>query len=418
VSTEPSVKGVADAFNPLDPFFAQDPGPVLAAARRDEPVFFAPAVNAWVVTRFADVESILRNPKRFTNKDILSIDELLSPQVRALVEGRIPMEGTLSGHDGEMHTRLRRVLNHAFSTKRIAELEVEVTELTARLLEPFSRRGRADLVEELCYPLPLVTITRLIGIPDEELPMFRQGVDDWGYLTLAYVLGESVEDQLAAARRLIGLHDRIEELFDERRREPRNDLLSEIVAREHSENLTRREMLSLVPGLFLAGHETIAQSLAMGLYQLLSDRHLWWSLVEDPGTVDAVIEEMLRRDGPVFGMLRNVTEDSEIGGVTVPAGAKLYLCYWSANLDAARYDRPEEFDVSRADRLHMAFSRGIHYCIGAPLARMELRVALSALVSEYPNLRLEEGFVPTYSPRFFLRGATDLRVDATTVFAW
>jgi cytochrome P450 len=310
------------------------------------------------------------------------------------------------------------VLNHAFSTKRIAELEVEVTELTTALLEPFSRRGTSDLVQELCYPLPLVTITRLVGIPAEELPLFRQGVEDWGFLTLAYVMGASLEEQLTATRRLIALHDRIEELFDERRRVPRNDLLSEIVAREHSEQLTRREMLSLVPGLFLAGYETIAQSLAMGLYQLLSDRSWWEALVDDPSSVEAVIEEMLRHDGPVFGMMRNVTEECEIAGVTIPAGSRLYLCYWSANLDDARYTEPEEFDVSRASRLHLAFARGIHYCIGAPLARMELRVALTTLARDYPTLRLEDGFVPTYSPRFFLRGASDLRVDSTMSFAW
>lgn len=416
--TESSVREVAEAFNPLDLVFAQDPGPVLAAARRDEPVFFAPAVNAWVVTRFSDVEAVLRDPRRFTNKDILSINELLSPEVRALVADRIPMEGTLSGLDGEAHTRLRRVLNDAFSTKRIAELEVEVTELTTALLEPFSRRGTSDLDQELCYPLPLVTITRLIGIPDEELGLFRQGVEDWGFLTLAYVMGASLEEQLTATRRLIALHDRIEELFDERRRVPRNDLLSEIVAREHSEQLTRREMLSLVPGLFLAGHETVAQSLAMGLYQLLSERRWWEALVDDPSSVEVVIEEMLRRDGPVFGMMRNVTEECEIAGVTIPAGSRLYLCYWSANLDDARYTEPEEFDVSRASRLHLAFACGIHYCIGAPLARMELRVALTTLARDYPTLRLEDGFVPTYSPRFFLRGASDLRVDSTTSFAW
>jgi len=417
VSNETSLRGAAEAFNPLDPAFAQDPGPVLAAARRDEPVFFAPAVNAWVVTRFSDVEAVLRDPRRFTNKDILSIDDLLSPEVRDLVSNRIPMEGTLSGLDGDTHTRLRRVLSHAFSTKRIAELELEVSDLTWGLLEPLRRNGSSDLVGELCYPLPLVTITRLIGIPDEELPVFRQGVEDWGFLTLAHVLGVDVSEQLAAAYRLIDLHDRIEDLFDERRRTPRNDLLSEIVAREQSESLTRREMLSLVPGLFLAGHETIAQSLAMGLHQLLSDRPLWQSLVDDPDTVESVIEEMLRRDGPVFGMMRNVAEDCEIAGVAVPAGSRLYLCYWSANLDDGRYDEPDEFDVTRASRLHLAFARGIHYCIGAPLARMELRVALTTLARDHPDLRLEDGFVPTYSPRFFLRGATDLRVVATPTLA-
>jgi cytochrome P450 len=408
---------VATAFNPLDPAFVQNPAPLFAYARREEPVFFSSAVNAWVVTRFEDVEAVLRDPRRFTSKDVLSITDLLSPEVRELVGDKIPMEGTLTGLDGEIHTRLRRVLNHAFTTKRIAELEVDVTELADGLLTDFRRRGSADLVSEFCYSLPLWTITRLIGIPDEEMPMCRQGVEDWADLTLAFILGADLEHQLTLARRIIGLHDRIEELFDERRQVPRNDLLSEIVARERSEDLTAHEMLSLVPGLFLAGHETIAQSLAMGLYHLLSDRRRWWALVDNPDSVDDVVEEILRLDGPVFGMWRNVTEDCVIAGVEVPSGSRLYLSYWSGNLDDTRYEHPEEIDVEQASRLHLAFGRGIHYCIGAPLARMELRVALSMLVREFPDLRLADGFTPTYRPHFFLRGVESLDVDSITVFA-
>ena len=408
---------VATAFNPLDPAFMQNPGPFFEYARREEPVFFSPAVNAWVVTRFEDVEAVLREPRRFTSKDILSITDLLSPEVRELVEGKIPMEGTLIGLDGEIHTRLRRVLNHAFTTQRIAELEVDVTELADGLLEKFRRSGSAELVAELCYLLPLWTITRLIGIPDAEMPMCRQGVEDWADLTLAFILGADLDHQLTLARRIIGLHERIEELFDARRRVPRNDLLSEIVAREKSDDLTPHEMLSLVPGLFLAGHETIAQSLAMGIYNLLSDRRRWWALVDNPDSVDDLVEEILRLDGPVFGMWRNVAEDSVIAGVSIPAGSRLYVSYWSGNLDAARYEQPGEIDVERANRLHLAFGRGVHYCIGAPLARMELRVALSMLVREFPDLRLDEGFTPTYRPHFFLRGIESLPVDSITVFA-
>ena len=363
-----------------------------------------------MITRFADAEAVLRDPVRFTSKDILSITDLLSPEVRALVEGRVPMEGTLSGLDGEAHARLRRVLNHAFTTSRIAELEVDVTELVERLVAPLRGRGAAELVADLCYPLPLWTITRLIGIPDDEMPRFRQGVEDWAALTVAYINGVDLELQLAMAERIIGLHDRIEELFDERRAAPRSDLLSAIVAREDSDRLTAREMLSLVPGLFLAGHETIAQALAMGLYHLLSERDRWEAFVAAPETVESVIEEALRLDGPVFGMWRNAVVDVELGGVTVPAGSRVYVSYWAANLDAARYRDPGGFAPERASRLHLAFGRGIHYCIGAPLARMELRVALTALAREFPGLRLDDGYRPEYTPHFFLRGIRELRV--------
>lgn len=401
---------LAVQFNPFDPSFVADPDVVARVARAEAPVFFSPAVNAWVVTRFADAEAVLRDPARFTSQDILSITDLLSPEVRALVGGRVPMEGTLSGLDGEVHARLRRVLNHAFTTSRIAELEVDVTELVDGLLAPLRARGNAELVGGLCYPLPLWTITRLIGIPDEEMPRFRQGVEDWAALTVAHISGVDLEMQLAMAERIIGLHDRIEDLFAERRAEPRSDLLSAIVAREESDQLTEREMLSLVPGLFLAGHETIAQALAMGLYHLLREPARWAAFVAAPESVESVIEEALRLDGPVFGMWRNAVVDAELGGVLVPAGSRVYVSYWSANLDPARYPDPDGFAPERATRLHLAFGRGIHYCIGAPLARMELRVALLALAREFPGLSLAPGFSPEYTPHFFLRGIRALPV--------
>ena len=416
MSTQLAQLNVAEGFNPFDPSFIQDPLPLLDYARREEPVFFSPAVNAWVVTRFADIEAVLRDPGRFTSKDILSITDLLSPEVRELVGDRVPMEGTLIGVDGQMHTRLRRVLAHAFTPARIAELEADVSELTDGLLSDFRRRGSADLVGDVFLPLPLWTISRLIGIPDDEISLCRQGVQDWSELSTAYIMGADLEHQLTLARRIIGLHVRIEQLFDERRRHPRNDLITAIVKRQASEQLTTHEMLSLVPGLFLAGHETIAQSLALGLYHLLSDRRRWWALVDDPSSVNSVVEEILRRDGPVFGLWRNVTDDSTISGVRVPAGSRLYLSYWAGNVDPRRYENPSEIDVARANRLHLAFGRGVHYCIGAPLARMELRVVLSTLVRDFPDLRLAEDFHPVYRPHFFLRGLERLDVDSTTYF--
>lgn len=407
----------AVSFNPLDPSFMRDPGPVLDFARRERPVFFSPVVNAWVVTRFDDVEAILRQPERFTSHEILSISDLLSPPVRELVSGRVPMEGTLIGLDGSMHTRLRRVLSHAFTLQRVRELERDVADLTDSLIADFRRIGNANLVTDLCYSLPLWTITRLIGIPDEEIGVFRQGVEDWAELTTAYLFGAPLERQIALAERIIALHERVTELFDERRRNPRNDLLSAIVAREVPDELTAQEMLSLVPGLFLAGHETTAQTLAMGVHHLLEDRRLWWKLVDDPAQVEPTVEELLRRDGPVFGMWRNVAEDCEIAGTAVPAGSRLYLSFWSANLDETRFESPLTIDTARASRLHLAFGRGVHYCIGAPLARMELRVALSTLVRDFPDLRLARNFAPTYNPHFFLRGLSRLDVESITVFA-
>ena len=406
----------AVAFNPLDPSFMGDPGALLAYARREEPVFFSPVVNAWVLTRYDDVEAVLRDPRRFTSFGTLSITDLLSDPVRELVAERIPMEGTLVGLDGEVHARLRRVLNHAFTAQRVRELERDVTELTDSLVSDFRRTGDADLVADLCYPLPLWTISRLIGLPDDEVGTFRQGVDDWAELTTAHLFGAPLERQLFLAQRIISLHDRVEELFEERRREPRNDLLSAIVAREVPDQLSAREMLSLVPGLFLAGHETTAQALAMGIYHLLEDRRLWWEIVDDPSRIDAVVEELVRRDAAVFGMWRNVIEDCVIAGTPIPSGSRLYLSFWSANLDETRFEDPLRIDVARTGRPHLGFGRGVHHCIGAPLARAEMRVALSTLVRDFPDLRLAREFSPGYRPHFFLRGIERLDVTSITYF--
>jgi cytochrome P450 len=404
-----AVLDFAQGFNPFYPVFLQNPEALLDAARRDAPVFFSPAVNAWVVTRYGDAERVLKDPELFTSRDILSITDLLSPEVAEYFATAIPMEGTLIGLDAPQHTRLRRVLSHAFTPRRVEELAPGLRTVANLLLEHIDT-AEVDLLASFCYPLPLWTITRLIGIPDDEMAMCRQATEDWSDLSVAYITGVGLEEQLELAGRIVRMHERILELFDERRREPREDLLSAIVEREVPEGLSEREMLSLVPGLFLAGHETTSNVLANGLFHLLSEPGRWAGLVSDPSLIEGTIEEMARRDGSVLGLWRNVTRDTDIAGTLVPAGSRLYVSFWSANLDPERYERPDILDVARANRLHLAFGRGVHYCIGAPLARLSLRVAMTSLVERFPTLSLAEDFAPVYKPHFFLRGLSELRV--------
>jgi cytochrome P450 len=399
---------LADAFNPFDADFMRDPGPVLEYARRSDPVFFSPLVNAWVVSRYDDVAGVLRDPERFTSKEILSIKDLLSPEVSAYFGDKIPMEGTLIGVDRPQHTRLRRVLQQAFTPGQVNQLEPGLGTLVEGIVERIRPEGTADLLRELAYPLPLVTISRLIGITDEEMSFFRQAVEDWSALTVAYIQGVGLDDQMILAERIMAMHDRVLELLGERRAAPKNDLLSTLVA-PNEENLSDHELLSLVPGLFLAGHETTANVLANALWHLLSVPGRWERLVNDPSRIEATVEEILRLDTSVLGMWRNVTADSVIADVNIPAGQRLYLAFWSANRDGARFSRPDAFDPERSNvGLHLAFGRGIHFCIGAALARLELRVALSVLAESLPDLRLAEGFVPAYRPHFFLRGLDSL----------
>ncbi|MGH9006759.1 MAG: cytochrome P450, partial [Acidimicrobiales bacterium] len=265
----------SEVFNPFDPGFMADPGPVLEYARASEPVFFAPAVNAWVVTRFDDIDRILRDPERFTSKEILSIRDLISPEVATFFGDKIPMEGSLIGLDPPEHTKLRPILQSSLTPGRIKTLEGEIRTHTTAILERLRPTGGADLLAELAYPLPLTTVAKLIGIGEQDMGFFRQVTEDWAELSVAYLSGVPLEEQMTLARRVVAMHDRVLELFEERRLEPRDDLMTSLVAQQASGDLTDHELLSLVPGLFLAGHETTANMMANALWHLLRVPERW-----------------------------------------------------------------------------------------------------------------------------------------------
>jgi cytochrome P450 len=400
---------LADAFNPFDPDFMRDPGPVLEFARRNEPVFFSPIVGAWVLTRYDDVDWVLRDPEHFTSEKIISIADLLSPEVAEYFGERIPMEGTLIGVDAPEHTLLRVALQQAFTRMTIQSITPFVEETAARLAEQIALAGSADLVEEIAYPLPLATIGRLIGLPDEDVPAFRQATEDWSNLAVAYLQGMPLDEQLDLAGRILAVHERVLELFEQRRRQPTGDLLSCLVAQQEHQGLSDHQLLSLVPGLFLAGHETTANVLANGLWHLLRTRARWLELVEDPARSASVVSEVLRFDTSVLGMWRNVTSDCEIANIRIPAGQRLYLVFWSANRDETRFVGAADFVPDRASTpANLTFGRGIHRCIGEQLARLELTSALGALARSVPDLALADGFVPSFRPHFFLRGPESL----------
>ena len=401
---------LATAFNPLDPSFH-----AVAESSLDQahavPVFFAPAVDAWVVSRYADVDAVLKDTTNFSSRDVMSITDLLSPEVAEYFGDFIPMEGSLIGVDEPAHARLRRVLSPAFTPARVSALGPSMQRTVDTILDGVASDGAVDLQSALSFPLAITTITRLIGIPDDETAEFRHAVESWEELAISYISGYSIERQMELARPVMALHTRVNELLEERRRSPQSDLLSDIVAGEAPDQLTPREMLSLVPGLFLAGYRTTADALGLGMYHLLTHREHYEQLVADPARAPAFVEEMVRLDGPVFGIWRHVIHDTAIGDVIVPQGSKLYVSYWGANLDSARYALSQSFNPNRDHaRLHLAFGRGIHACIGAPLARLELSIALESLARRFPNLDFAPGFTPEWVPNFFLRGMRELRL--------
>jgi cytochrome P450 len=271
--------------------------------------------------------------------------------------------------------------------------------------------GHMELQSTISFPMALATTGNLIGIPPEELQDFRTAVESWEKLALAYISGMSLDDQMVLARQVMSIHLRINELLEERRRNPKEDLLSDLVAPGVSDGLTPKELLSLIPGLFFAGNQTTSDALGLGIYHLLAQRGRYAELVSDPSRAPLFVEEILRLDGPVFGLWRHVLQDTTIGDAAVPAGAKLFVSFWFANLDNSHFTLAQDFDITRQHpKTHLSFGRGIHYCIGAPLGRLELGIALETIARRLPGLNLSPGFTPSWKPHFFLRGIDELQL--------
>ncbi|HUZ42715.1 MAG TPA: cytochrome P450 [Acidimicrobiales bacterium] len=399
------------AFNPFDTVFMTDPDAVLARARDEGSIFFSPIMNAWIVTRYDDVVSILRDPELFCSKDILSIIELLSPEVIELFGDEIPMEGTLIGVDPPDHTRLRSVMESSFTPSSVATHGAMIRWACDELVDGFEHGTSADLLSQFSYPLPLRVVALLLGMPKKAMPSLRRGVKDWPDLAIALLMGVPLEQQLEMANNILEMHRMISRLIEERYDRPQNDLLTVIAQGRDQFNLSEREMLSLVPGLFLAGHETLAHELTNVLWRLLSVPERWQALVDDPNLAPQFFEEALRCDPSVYGMWRIATRDTQLLGQTVLADQKLFLVYLAANRDERYYVDANSFMLDRGRVApNLAFGRGIHHCIGAPLARLEARIALEVLTKRLPGLRLAEGFSPIYQAHPFLRGMAELPV--------
>ncbi len=401
------------AFNPFCDPSLNAPGPLLERARAESPVFFSPVLSSFVVTRYDDVVTVLRDPETFSSRDILDPGPFLAPEAaQLLVDNDVPAEGTLIGLDPPAHTRLRKMLAKAFTPSRVAGMEDRIRALANGLVDGFAVDGETELLQRFAFPLPLTVVIRLIGIPDDDLDDCLHWCKDWAELARIAAQGGHPDEQIRLAQSVVAWHRYVRDLIAIRTEGPRDDLVSALLAvrLEEPGELTERELLSLIPGLVFAGHETTANLIGNALRHLLSAPRLWTKIVRKPELAERAVEETLRFDAPIFGMPRVVTRETILGGLPIPAGARLYLSYFSANHDEAHYSCPARFDPDRTvETPHLAFGRGIHFCIGAPLARLEGRIALEVLGQRLPDLELLDE-THRYQPHFFLRGLEQVRV--------
>ena len=384
-----------------DPAFQNDPHPAYARMRRTGPVHRVKLPNGlhvWLVTRYDDARRALADP-RLSNS-------LLSAGAGSAAQSHLsaPISRHMLAADPPDHTRLRRLVSAAFTARRIEALRPRIVQITTELLDAIDGREQVDLIDTLAYPLPIQVICELLGVPAADRDSFREWSD-------VIVTGSMAGDRLAPAiQAMVGY---IGSLLADRREHGGDDLLSGLVqVRDEGDRLSAEELSSMVFLLLIAGHETTVNLIGNGTWLLLADRGRWERLRADRSLLPGAIEEFLRYEGPVeTSTFRVATESLEIGGVTVAAGDPVVVVLLSANRDENRFPDADQVRLDRAANPHLAFGHGIHYCLGAPLARLEAQIAFTALLDRFPGLRLATGPDElAWRPGTLLRGLRELPV--------
>ena len=397
-------------FNPLESPYLENPYPLYARARREAPVFYSPLFATWVVTRYEDVHAILRDPRRFSSSYLFRTPVDPPPDVLALLAQLPPEMPLLVSEDPPGHTRTRGLVSHAFLPRQVARMAARIRDIAHELIDQLPATGGADLVRQYTYPLPMRVLLEFLGLPVADAEVIKHWCHDHMLLS---VPGIGAAQQRRSAATEVAFSRYTEALIAARQRQPRTDVLSALIhARVHGERpLDDVELHSLLQQLLFAGHETTTNLLSNTIFALLRDACQWQALQHDLTCVTGAVEEGLRYDAPVQGMFRTTTEDVTVRGVTLPAGARVFVAFGAANRDEHLFPEPDRFDVQRpnADK-HVSFGYGVHYCIGAPLVRLEARIALEVLVQRLPDLHLVPDQPMTYLPSLLNRALQHLQV--------
>ncbi len=403
--------GVAAKYNPLDPEYAGKIQEVFTQAHREAPVFFSPLYKVWVVTRYDDIWTVLKDPARYSSSMSTNVAAKDSKEVVDILKQGWGQLSTLVTCDPPAHNRYRGLISKAFTPRRVNEREGFIRETANRLVDAFIDKGETDLMWSFAYPLPMTIISDILGVADDDLDRFKKWSD---HLVERLSFDLPQEKLIECAHSLVEFQRYFDGLLTDREANPRDDMLTDLLnARmEGAAPLNRGEMLSMIQQLLVAGNETTTSLIGNMMSLLLEKRERWDALCADPSLAVGTVEEALRMESPVQGLFRVTTQEVELGGATIPEGAQLQLLYAAGNRDEAEFKEAADFQMKRDNAAaHLAFGGGVHFCLGASLARLEARIALETLTARIPDIRLAADREPQRIAHFFMRGFQHLPVQ-------
>jgi hypothetical protein len=403
---------IAKDYDPLDPTVVADPYPALQRLRQEGPVFYLPSLDHYIVTRFDDIEAILKDRETWSAANASSPLIPVCQEAQEVLNSGFKRVPTLNNADPPRHAPMRKSVLAVMTPRRLRALEPVLRDYATTLVEGFAKKPVIDFVQEYSFPFPGFAAFSLLGFPDSDTDTLKE----WSRTRVLLTYGRlSDEQQVSTAKDIVAMWRYVEDFVAGRTAEPLDDLTSDLVrlAQDQPDQITTFDIVNIVYSMALAGHETTMNTIGSGLLALLRDRQQWQLLIDDPTLITNAVEEILRFDGPVLNHRRVAKVDTSIGGVDIQAGSRIMMCFAAADHDPTHFGKDaESFRVDRSEaELHLAFGKGAHLCLGAPLGRLETQITLELLTTMTPGMELVPDQDLQYSPNALFRGLRSLLVS-------
>jgi cytochrome P450 len=406
------VKTFGHDYHGFEPFKLTDPFPAYKELRAEAPVMWDDRINMFVVSRYEDVKAVFDNWETFSSKDAQSpVRPLCAEAKKIMADGGFTAYSGLSARIPPEHTRIRAVATKAFTPRRYKVLEPFIRENADALIDAMIAKGAssADILPDLAYDLPTLTIFALIGVPNDMVDLVKDWATSRATLTWADL---NDAEQLPHARNMVAYWNFCQKLVADAKVTPGDNLVTDLVNLQAAgDEISDHEIASFLYSLLFAGHETTTTLISNAVQQLMLNQNSWEAIKADPTKIPGAVDEVLRTAGSIFAWRRTAEKDGEVNGVAIPEGSKLLLVMGSANRDPQMFENPDKFDIERENaRNHLSFGFGIHYCIGNLLGKLQTRVALEELSKKIPDLQLKADAPLTFGDNLSFRVPTAVPV--------